>query len=137
MRLDTERRGKGLHDSASEAGRANPSDGDLEDLIGPVPACEVDSIVTPKTGPAVIDYYDKVTGLLVRREDAEQGMEASYQLFSDHRKVDGIVHAFTTKIVNGPTEILVTIDHIEHNVALPEERFAMPAELKKQPATLE
>lgn len=87
--------------------------------------------MTPMTGPALIDFYDKETGLLVRRETVVPGQANSYQLYSDHRKVDGIVHAFSTKIVNGPTEILVTIDHIEHNVELPQERFAVPTELKK------
>jgi hypothetical protein len=87
--------------------------------------------LTAPNGQVLIDYYDKESSLLVKRDTVVDGKTVSYTLHSDFRKVDGIVHAFTTKIVNGPSEVVVTIDRIEHNVELPEERFAVPAEIKK------
>lgn len=101
-----------------------------EEKVGEKVAYKVQ--LTSRMGEVLIDYYEKETCLLVKRETMQDGKVVSTMLFSDHRKVDGITHAFTTRIVNGPSEILVTLDRIEHNVEVPEQRFAVPAELQKQ-----
>jgi hypothetical protein len=35
------------------------------------------------------------------------------------------------RVVRGPTEFVVTVERLELNVDIPEERFALPAELRK------
>jgi hypothetical protein len=90
--------------------------------------------VTTRQGLTRIDHYDRESGLLVRREvtvESPQGKVNEVAYFSDYRKVDGIAHAFTTRMVRGPAELVLRIDQIEHNVDIPAERFALPAELRK------
>lgn len=86
-------------------------------------------------GPTWIDHYDKESGLLVRREmtvETPQGKMPFIQHFGDYRKIDGIAHAFTTRLVTGPTEVVVTLTEMRHNISVPEALFALPATLKKQ-----
>jgi len=90
--------------------------------------------LTEQDGATRINHYDKESGLLIRSETTMESPEGKGKLveyYSDYRKVDGITHAFTTRIVAGEAEIVVTIDQIEHNIDLPKERFTLPAELKK------
>jgi zinc protease len=90
--------------------------------------------VNTVTGETWIDHYDKKSGLLLRREttvETPEGKVSTIELCSDYRTVDGITHAFTTTILNGPTEVVVTITHIEHNVDIPAERFTLPTALRK------
>ncbi len=47
----------------------------------------------------------------------------------DFRKVDGIMVAFTSRMQVMGQERIVTIEKVEHNVALPADRFALPAEI--------
>jgi hypothetical protein len=91
--------------------------------------------LTTQDGQTRVDHYDKDSGLLVRTESAVETAEGkvSYiELYSDYRKVDGIMHAFTMRIREGQVEVVVSIEEIKHNVEIPESTFAPPAELKKQ-----
>jgi hypothetical protein len=90
-------------------------------------------LTTPE-GDVVIAHYDKQSGLQVRLEfvvESPQGKERLVVLFSDHRKVNGIVHPFTARIQTGGAEAVMTVDRIEYNVAVPEERFALPADVQR------
>ena len=93
-------------------------------------------VVTGNTpeGEAVIAHYDKQSALLVRQEvttESPRGKETQVQLYGDYREVDGIAYPFSIKILVGPTEVLLRVERVEHNVAIPEERFALPAEVNR------
>jgi hypothetical protein len=47
----------------------------------------------------------------------------------DFRKVDGIMVAFRSRIQVMGQERVVAIEKVEHNVAMPADRFALPAEI--------
>jgi hypothetical protein len=90
--------------------------------------------LTTRDGEVVITHYDKQTGLAVRQEvtvESPQGKMNMVAFLSDHREVDGIVHPFTTRVVVGPAEIVMTAERVEHNVNIPEERFAVPADISR------
>jgi hypothetical protein len=91
--------------------------------------------LTTQAGAVVINHYDKASGLLVRHEktvDSPQGKRNVVEFYSDYRNVDGILHPFAGRIVEGAAEVRVTIERIEHNVDIPEERFTPPAALAKR-----
>jgi outer membrane lipoprotein-sorting protein len=88
--------------------------------------------LTAQDGSECIDYFDKETGLQVRRDILGDGQKTvMVQHFSDFRKVDGITHAFTTRLEAGDVQVVVTIEHIEQNVNIPDERFAVPSEVRR------
>jgi zinc protease len=103
-----------------------------EEKVAGKPAYKVD--LTTHDGAALIFHYDKQSGLLVRQEsnvESAQGKSNIVVFLSDYSKVDGILYPFTTKILVGPVEVVLTIDRIDHNVDIPEERFALPTDVNK------
>jgi hypothetical protein len=103
-----------------------------EEMVADKAAYKV-QMTTPE-GETMLSHFDKQTGLLVRQEvviDTPEGQVTLVTFPSDYKKVNGIVYPFTSKIVDGSTELVLTVDQIEHNVDIPEGRFALPAEVKK------
>jgi hypothetical protein len=104
-----------------------------EETIGDKAAYKVE--LTTRDGQTRVDHYDKDSGLLLRSERAvetPQGKVNKIELYSDFRKVDGLMHPFTIRITEDTTEVALTIEEVKHNVEIPESTFAPPAELKKQ-----
>jgi hypothetical protein len=90
-------------------------------------------VATPKTGTPQTLYFDKDSGLLVRTETTVNSPAGAVPVVAepgDFRKVDGIMLAFTSRMKVMGQERVVTIEKVEHNVALPADRFALPAEIK-------
>ena len=90
-------------------------------------------VATPKSGSAQTLYFDKDTGLLVRAETTVNTAAGAVPVVAepgDFRKVDGIMLAFTSRMKVMGQERVVTIEKVEHNVAMPADRFALPAEIK-------
>jgi hypothetical protein len=103
-----------------------------EDVAGK-PSYKVE-MTTPK-GETVISHYDKQSGLKVRQEkdiETPQGKSRVIEYYSDHRNVGGIVTPFAGKVVQGANEVNVTVERLDLNEDIPEERFALPVELKRQ-----
>jgi hypothetical protein len=91
--------------------------------------------LTTKEGSVRFHHYDKQSGLLVREETTvgtPQGKVARIGLYSDWRKVDGLVLPFRVKIVVGSAEFVGKVERIKHNMDIPKERFTLPAELQKR-----
>jgi hypothetical protein len=91
-------------------------------------------LLTTLEDDMVIAHFDKQTGLLLRQELTLQTKEGKMNMllfFSDYRKVDGLLYPFTTRMVVGPVEFVMTIDQIEHNPTIPEERFTLPSDVQK------
>ena len=89
-------------------------------------------VATPKAGTPQTLYFDKDTGLLVRTEttvNSAAGAVAVVAEPGDFRKVDGIMVAFTSRMQVMGQERIVTIEKVEHNVVMPADRFALPAEI--------
>jgi hypothetical protein len=90
-------------------------------------------LTTPE-GEVVIAHFDKQSGFLVRQEttvESPQGRVNQVLFLSDYRRVDGIAHPHTLRIVAGPAEVVLTVERIEQNVAVPEARFTVPADVQR------
>jgi hypothetical protein len=90
-------------------------------------------VATPKTGSPQTLYFDKDSGLLVRTETTVNSAAGAVPVVAepgDFRKVDGIMLAFTSRMKVMGQERVVTIEKVEHNVAMPADRFALPAEIR-------
>jgi hypothetical protein len=79
-------------------------------------------------------YYDKSSYLLLKSTGTEttpNGNLTVENVLSDYKKVDGLLIPFKTRQKVLTQEIVITLDKIEHNVKLPENRFDLPDEIKK------
>jgi hypothetical protein len=90
-------------------------------------------VATPKSGSPQTLYFDKHPGLLVRTETTVNSAAGALAVVAepgDFRQVDGLTLAFTSRIKVMGQERVVTIDKVEHNASLPDDRFALPADIK-------
>jgi len=90
-------------------------------------------VATPKSGSPQTLYFDKESGLLVRTESTVTTAGGSVPVVGeprDFRKVDGIMMPFASRMQVMGQERIVTIDTVEHNVALAADRFALPPEIR-------
>lgn len=81
-----------------------------------------------------VQFYDKESGLLVRQDSvikSPMGELPVVMTFSDYKKVDGILYAHTMIQNIGPAVIETKLLSLEHNVAIPDDAFAVPADLKR------
>ena len=90
--------------------------------------------LTPKEGRKEICYYDKET-LLARRvelilDEPLSGQQLPIQItFGDYRDVNGVKHAFHSRIKVSMMEFEWVYQSIQHNVKIPDSTFALPAEV--------
>lgn len=100
-----------------------------EDVHGK-PAWKVE--MTPKEGKPETYYFDKDSAMLVKMSavvSTPLGDIAADLELSDYRKLEGIETPFTMTQGAMGQLILVHFDKIVYNAALPEDRFAMPADV--------
>ena len=88
-------------------------------------------VLEPKSGPAVRQYIDAETYLLLRLVSTAEApqigpLEQTTDL-SDYRDVDGVKVPFAVKISSPVQTISVTITRVEHNVAIDDSLFSKPA----------
>ena len=79
-------------------------------------------------------YYDKSTGLLVKSTGTEKGQMGDIPvetIVSDYKKVDGISLPFKSVQKTLGTEFNITLEKVEHNVKLPDNRFDLPDDIKQ------
>jgi len=102
----------------------------ITDVNG-LPAYRV--VVTPKSGSPQTMYFDKDSGLLVRAETTVTSAAGSIPVTAepgDYRRVDGILVPFRSRMTVMGQERIVTVEKVEHNVAMPSDRFSLPEEIK-------
>jgi hypothetical protein len=90
-------------------------------------------VMTPTVGEPETWYIEKDTHLLLKSEAtyvSQMGNIPIEAWASDYKQVDGVMISFTTRIKFMGGERLFTIETIEHNVDLPEDRFEPPAAIK-------
>ena len=89
--------------------------------------------LTPSSGKPETQFYGKDSGLLVKATttiETQMGEMPVESFFEDYREVDGlkIPHKLTQKVA--VQEVIITITKLEHNVDLPGDQFAVPAEIE-------
>lgn len=102
------------------------------EMVDGKPAYKV--VLTPAEGGPTTQYYDKVSGLLVRSDSKQKSpmgeipVEVSY---SDYKKVDGILVPFksTQKVLT--QEIVMTLDEVKNNPEFAASTFELPEEVRK------
>ena len=89
-------------------------------------------LVTPVEGPAMTQYFDKESGLMVRMTltvTTPMGDIDAESDISDYRKEgDVLVPHKTTQTAAGQTFTL-TMDSVKYNTDIPKDRFDLPAEI--------
>ena len=70
-------------------------------------------------------FFDASTNLAVKQErETSDGVEETF--YGDYRAVDGVMEPFSLKIKKGDSELLVTIDRVEHNRGVELAAFRYP-----------
>ena len=86
---------------------------------------EANAVEFIKDGVRVKLYFDASTHLPLKRErETADGVEET--VYGDYRKIDGVMEPFSIKIKKGASELLVTIDRVEHNGAVELTAFRYP-----------
>jgi hypothetical protein len=86
---------------------------------------ESNAIEFIRDGVRVKLYFDASNHLAVKRErETADGVEETF--YGDYRAVDGVMEPFSLKIKKGASEVLVTIDRVEHNRAVELTAFRYP-----------
>jgi hypothetical protein len=92
-------------------------------------------LLTTREGNAETQYYEEKTGLLCRIEtvlDSEVGPLPVEITIGDYRETDGVLvpYRIYRKLAGGMLEILTELKRVEHNVAVPPERFKLPTDVQ-------
>lgn len=91
-------------------------------------------ILTPHEGSPETQWYDSETYLLRKSEmkmTGEMGTIPIVNFVDDYRDADGVRMAFKARtIVMGIQEMIFETERVEHNVEIPAERFALPADIQ-------
>lgn len=103
-----------------------------EELVREKPCYKV--VLTPAEGPAVNAYFEKDTGLLLRREiEGPTGSRIIANL-SDYEETQGILSARTLDM-RGPQSYTLKYTSVAYDVdEIPEDTFEVPASLTAAPA---
>jgi len=102
----------------------------LEDVEG-TPCYKV--VATAVDGEPETYFFDKETNLLTMSEmtmESQMGTVKVQMYPGDYEKFDGILVPKSVKIIVMGMERTATMTSIEHNVKLPEDRFALPPEIQ-------
>jgi len=89
-------------------------------------------LLKPETGEPVTLYFDKETHLALRQDitvETPMGTVPMESLIGDYREVDGILLPFRVEIGNMGQKRVITTTSVKHNVDLPADRFAAPADV--------
>lgn len=90
-------------------------------------------VLTPAQGNPQTHYYDRESNLLVGTAfvlEHPMGTLDVQMRMNDYRRVDGVSLAHEVHMSYAGQEQIVKIETIEHNVAIPEDRFALPEEIR-------
>lgn len=90
-------------------------------------------VLTPKEGNPVTEYYDKMSGLLVRTTttvSSQLGEIPAEIIYSDYQKDGGVLSAHRILNRAAQQEFVIQIQSIDVNVDLPKDRFDLPPEVQ-------
>ncbi len=89
-------------------------------------------LLKPETGEPVTLYFDKETHLALRQDitvETQMGTVPVESLISDYREVDGLLLPYQVSVGNLGQKRVITTASVKHNVDLPADRFAVPADV--------
>ncbi len=90
--------------------------------------------MTPKEGAVETQFYDKATGLVTKTVTKEKTQFGDVDIEAnvvEHRKVDGITMPSKIKQKVLTNEIVISLDKVEHNTKIPDEKFKLPEDIQK------
>jgi hypothetical protein len=90
-------------------------------------------VMTPAEGQPITGYYQKNSGLQVKLTtvaSTQLGDIPVEIIASDYQDFGGILEPAKVIQKAGPQEIIMTLERVEVNPAIPAERFALPAEVR-------
>lgn len=90
-------------------------------------------VLTPKEGNPLVEYYDKMSGLLVKTMttvNSQMGEIKAEILYQDFQKDGGVWSPHRMINRAAQQEFVIQIDSIETNADLPKDLFDLPAEVK-------
>jgi hypothetical protein len=102
----------------------------MEDVAGK--SCYKVLATPPDLAPQTL-FFDRESGLLVKLSmtvESQMGAIPVESFPSEYQRIDGILMPRKNVIKTVGPERVATVDSIEHNVNLPPDRFALPAEIK-------
>jgi len=90
-------------------------------------------VLTPEEGQLETQYYDKKSGLMVKITmvvASPMGEIPTETILSDYKQEGGLrtPHKLQHKLAG--MDFLVTLDHVDYNVEIPENKFDVPADVK-------
>jgi hypothetical protein len=86
---------------------------------------EANAIDFIKDGVRVKLYFDASTNLPAKRErETGEGIEETF--YGDYRAIDGVMEPFSIRMRKGASELVVSIDRVEHNRAVEMTAFRYP-----------
>jgi len=91
-------------------------------------------VMTPTEGQPMVGYYQKKSGLQVKMTtvaSTQMGDIPVELIASDYKSFGGILEPAKVTQKSGPQEFTITLESVEVNPAIPPERFALPAEVRK------
>lgn len=95
-----------------------------EEAVGEATAYAVE--MTSTAGEASTIYFDKESGLIIQRDGIGPDGLSNTTVIGDYKDVGGVMVAHSIQIQGGMT-IEITMESVEHNVAIAAEQFDMPA----------
>lgn len=84
-----------------------------------------------QSGSTVSLFFDGESGLMVRAVDTREG-EVFITDFSDYQTVDGVKLPFSIRTSTPQFDFNMEITEVKHNIDIPDQRFALPAEIQRQ-----
>ncbi len=90
-------------------------------------------VLTPVEGKPVTFHFDQETGLIAKMSmivESPMGEIPTETFPGDYREVDGILVPFRTKSKVLTMNQIIQFDSVEHNGEIPDERFALPDEIR-------
>lgn len=90
-------------------------------------------VITPKIGEDFTEYFETDTGLQrgteLTIENPMAGKMSMTVILEDYKEVSGILYPHTITQRLPQMEMILTVESIEHNVDIPKDRFALPADI--------
>lgn len=86
---------------------------------------ETNAVEFVKDSARVKLYFDQTSNLIVKQDrETSDGTEEIF--YTDYRAIDGVMEPFAIKIKKAASELIVTIDRVEHNRAVDQLAFRYP-----------
>jgi len=90
-------------------------------------------VLTPEEGKPEAQYYDKKSGLMLKMTmvvASPMGEIPTETILSDYKEDNGLRTPHKLQQKAAGLDFLITLDHVDYNVEIPENKFDVPADVK-------